>query len=132
MKYVITESRLNNTIIDYLNQMYDVDDINWTNPYEYNSQTGEEYEDPNVIDYYRGDYGGPYDSDFVFRWIDPEYYAGGDYVGLQKKCPILEVHDIEGETLDAYFGNHWHEPFKIWFTENFRLPVKTIETGISG
>jgi len=131
MKYIITESRLKNTIIEYLNELYDVDDINSTNPYEYDSETEEEYEDPNVLEYYRGDYDGPHDSDFVFRWIDPEYFAGGDYVGLQKKCPILEVHDTEGETLDAYFGNNWHAPFKEWFQVNFRLPVKTIKVGIS-
>ena len=132
MKYVITESRLNNTIIDYLNQMYDVDDINSTNPYAYDDSTGEEWEDNNIVDFYRGDYNGPYDSDFVFRWIDPEYYAGGDYVGLQRKCPILEVHENEGNVLNSYFGDKWHEPFKIWFEENFNLPVKTVEVGISG
>jgi hypothetical protein len=131
MKYVITESKLNKTIIEYLNNMFDVDDINWTHPYEYNDETDEEYEDSNVINYYRGDYDGPYDSDFVFRWIDPEYFAGGDYIGLQKKSPILEIHENEGETLNAYFGNHWDAPFKIWFLENFRLPVKTIQIGIS-
>ena len=132
MKYIITENRLNSAIIEYINELYDVSDINWTHPYEYNDETDEEYEDGNIVDFYKGDYEGPYDSDFCFRWYDPEYYAGGDYVGLQKKCPILEVHENEGETLNAYFGDKWHEPFKRWFEENFELPIKTIEVGISG
>jgi hypothetical protein len=131
MNYIIKEGRLQKAIYEYINEMFDVDDINWTHPYAYDDNTEEEWEDSNVIDYYRGDYEGSYDSDFVFRWIDPEYYAGGDYIGLQKKCPILEIHDKEGDILNSYFGSHWHEPFKKWFEENFRLPVKTIEVGLS-
>ena len=131
MKYLILESRLNNSIIDYLNKLYDVSDISWTNPYDYDDETGEEGEDPNTIDFYRGDYEGTYDSDFVFKWYDPEYYAGGDYIGLQNKCPILEVHENEGDILNGYFGDMWHEPFKKWFEEHFELPIKTIEVGIS-
>jgi hypothetical protein len=131
MKYIITESKLNNTIIEYLNNMFDVDDINSVNPYQYDDDTGEEWEDNTIVDFYKGDYDGPYDSDFCFRWYDPEHYSGGDYVGLQKKCPIIEINDTEGEILNSYFGDRWHIPFKIWFEENFRLPVKTVEVGIS-
>ena len=129
MKYIITESKLNSAITEYLNELYDIDDIHWTHPYTFNDETGEEYEDPNLITYYRGDYDGPFDSDFVFQWIDPEHYEG--YIGLQRKCPILEVHDREGEILDSYFGDKWHEPFRIWFEINFEFPVKTVEVGIS-
>jgi hypothetical protein len=131
MKYVITENKLNSTIIEYLNELYDIEDINSVNPYQYDDETGEEWEDDNIIDFYKGDYDGPYDSDFLFRWYDPEHYSGGDYVGLQKKCPIIEINDTEGEILNAYFGDRWHIPFKIWFEENFRLPIKTVKVGIS-
>jgi hypothetical protein len=46
-------------------------------------------------------------------------------------APILEVHENEGNTLNSYFGDKWHEPFKMWFNENFEMPVKTIKVGIS-
>ena len=75
MKYSISENKFNTIVTKYLDELYDVNDINATSPYEYDDETGEEFEDNNVIDFYRGDYDGPYDSDFCFRWIDPEYYG---------------------------------------------------------
>jgi hypothetical protein len=131
MKYTITEGRLNNAIIEYLNELYNVADINWVNPYQYDDDTGEEWEDNNIIDFYKGDYDGPYDSDFCFRWIGPEYYSKEGPIALYKMSPILEVHENEGNTLNSYFGDKWRELFKKWFKENFELPIKTIEIGIS-
>jgi hypothetical protein len=29
--------------------------------------------------------------------------------------------------LNGYFNEMWYEPFKKWFTENFELPVKTLD-----
>jgi hypothetical protein len=137
MKFIITENKLEQFIIRHLDKMYDVNEINWVNPYEYDDETGEESENPNINDFYLGDYDGPYDSDFLFRWIGPEYYDVedsdfGEYnVELQKESPILEVHESNGNELNNYFGNKWHEPFKIWFEEKFGLPIKTIKVGIS-
>jgi hypothetical protein len=130
MKYIITESRLNDTIIEYLNNIYDVSDINWTNPYDYDDETDEEGENPNIIEFYRGDYEGTYDSDYVFMWYAPEHFPGPENISWFEDAPILEIHENEGETLNAYFGDKWHEPFKRWFEENFELPIKTIEVGI--
>ena len=31
MKYIITESKLDETITNYLDNLFDIDDINWTN-----------------------------------------------------------------------------------------------------
>lgn len=127
MKYVITESKLNGVIIEYLNGLYDVADINWVNPYQYDDETGEEWEDDNIIDFYKGDYDGPYDSNFLFRWIGPERDDSYEY----HNAPFLEVHEEQGEILNAYFGDRWKEPFKAWFKKNFELPIKTIKVGIS-
>ena len=129
MKYIINENRLEELIYNYIEKMYDVDDINFTNPYKYDD-AGNEYEEPNIIEYYSGDYEGSYDTKFLFVWVDPDYY-NEDYIGLKRKCPILEINDEEGAILDNYFNNNWHEPFKLWFENNFRLPVKTINVGIT-
>jgi hypothetical protein len=131
MRYVITESKLNGAIIEYLNELYDVTDINWVNPYQYDDETGEEWEDNNIIDFYKGDYDGPYDSNFLFRWYDPQYYSERGPVELYEIAPIIEVYDEQGKTLNSYFGDRWKEPFKIWFKENFQLPIKTVKVGIS-
>jgi len=130
MRYIITENRLNNAIMEYISELYDVSDINWTNPYMYDDETGEEYEDGDIIDFYKGDYEGPYDSDFCFRWYQPEYYHNKGQIKEWRMAPILEVHENEGNTLNSYFGDKWHEPFKRWFQENFEMPVKTIKVGI--
>lgn len=131
MKYVITENKLNNTIIEYIDSLYDINNINWTNPYMYDEDTGEEYEDGNIIDFYIGDYDGPYDSDFCFRYYTEEYFLDGS-PEYHDKGPLLEVHDEVAESLDGYFGDFWHEPFKKWFESNFELSVKTVKKGISG
>lgn len=123
MKYVITESKLNGVIIEYLDELYDISDINSVNPYQYDDDTGEEWEDDNIIDFYKGDY----DSNFLFRWIGPEYYDDE----FREEAPVLQVHDEQGKTLNSYFGDRWKVPFKKWFEEKFELPIKTIKVGIT-
>ena len=67
MRYVITESKLDEAITDYLDEMFDVDNIHYTSPLEYDDETGEEWEDENRIEFYVGDYG---DLDTCFEWYD--------------------------------------------------------------
>ncbi len=123
MKYTITESKLNEIIIDYLEKMFDVTDINWTHSYEYDDDGYEEYEDENAIIFYIGDYNGP--DDGCFRWYGCEYFDEGS--NAKDLCPIVQVEHPFDIQLNGYFGNNWHEPFKKWFTKHFDLPVKTIE-----
>mgnify|MGYP000924348279 CR=1 FL=1 len=42
MKYIITESKLEESIVHYIDELFDVDDIHWTNPIEQDDETGEE------------------------------------------------------------------------------------------
>ena len=51
MKYVITESKLNGVIIEYLDELYDISDINSVNPYQYDDETGAEWEDDHLMDF---------------------------------------------------------------------------------
>lgn len=131
MKFIICENKLNQIIYNYIDEMLDSNDIYSTNPLVYDEETGEEYEDPNRIEFYIGDYEGPNDSDFVFNWYSVKYFSGGDYSGLKRKSPILEIRGNEAQTLTSYFGDNWHEPLKKWFQNNFELPVKTVEIGLS-
>jgi hypothetical protein len=43
MKYLITESRLEENILYYINELFDVNDINWTHPVEYDEETIKKY-----------------------------------------------------------------------------------------
>ena len=47
---------------------------------------------------------------------------------FRNQAPILEVIGEHAIHLDTMFDNHWEEPMKKWFQDNFNLPVKTIST----
>ena len=123
MKYIITESRLEENILYYINEIFDVNDIHSTNPLEWDEETGEEWEDENRVVFYIGDYNG--EDEGCFYWYDCEYFTPNSPVS--KKCPLVSVEIEYKKQLDGYFGDMWHEPFKKWFKEHFELPVKMID-----
>jgi hypothetical protein len=123
MKYVITESKLEESIIHYINELFDVNDINWTNPLEDDYETGEEWEDENRVVFYIGDYNG--EDEGCFYWYACDYFNPNS--PASEKCPMVSVEVRYEKQLNAYFGDLWKEPFKKWFKEHFELPVKTID-----
>jgi hypothetical protein len=102
--------------------MFDVEDINWTHPYEYDDE-GNEYEDPNRILFYFGDYG---DDDVVFHWYGRDYWGYTTHLPYRENSPIVEIEDPFLTRLNGLFGNKWYEPFKEWFGEKFDVPVNKI------
>ena len=123
MKYVITESKLEESILYYINELFDVNDIHSTNPLEVDYEKGEEWEDENRVVFYVGDYEG--EDEGCFYWYDCDYFT--PYSSASKKCPMVSVEVQYEKQLNAYFGDLWKEPFKKWFKEHFELPVKTID-----
>lgn len=123
MKYIITESRLEESILYYINEIFDVNDIHSTNPLEWDEETGEEWEDENRVVFYVGDYNG--EDEGCFYWYDCEYFTPNSPVS--EKCPLVSVEIEYKKQLDGYFGDMWHGPFKKWFKEHFELPVKMID-----
>lgn len=123
MKYVITESKLEESIVHYINELFDVNDINWTNPLEDDDETGEEWEDENRVVFYIGDYNG--EDEGCFYWYACDYFNPNS--PASEICPMVSVEVQYEKQLNAYFGDFWKEPFKKWFKEHFELPVKTID-----
>ena len=123
MKYIISESRLEESILHYINELFDVNEIHINNPLEYDDETGEEWEDTNRLQFYIGDYNG--EDEGCFFWYDCDYFNPNS--ASSEKCPIVVVDDEYKNQLDGYFGDMWHEPFKKWLKEHFELPAKTIE-----
>jgi len=123
MKYIITESKLEESILYYINELFDVNNINSTHPLEYDEETGEEWDDNNRVTFYIGDYNG--DEEGCFYWYACDYFT--PHSTASRNCPIVTVENEYKNQLDGYFGSMWHEPFKKWFKEHFELPVKTIE-----
>jgi len=121
MKIILKESQIEKIVMEYLDSIFDTDNINWHHPYEYNDETGEEYEDADRIEFYHGDFG---DEDIVFRWTDCPYFNPESRA--QTICPEVVIEYPYDTWLYNFFGDTWQETFKKWFKDNFDLPIKTV------
>lgn len=125
MKYIITESRLNDAIYDYINELFDVERISWSHPFDYFDNTDTEGEDPTRIEFFFGQQYDEYSDNSLFRYHSCEYFSEEGFA--KNLCPILVIEGPYDEQLNKQFGKLWEEPFKKWFQEKFKLPVKTIQ-----
>jgi hypothetical protein len=123
----ITESRRDKVMTEYFNELFNVDEINWSHPLEFygygGDRGGEEYVDETRTKFYIGP---EFNDDIVFYFYEEEYFSPDS--GMKDKCPLIVVEDDYKRSLDGYFGDSWHELFKKWFKENFGLEIKTIDT----
>lgn len=130
MKVLITESKLFNAVYQYLDSYLDPNEINWV----YGSDEYDivdDMENENFLIFYKGGtWAGEEYSDIVFHYFDVDYYDENDpsHKPFRDESPILEVIGKYGEHLDNMFNEHWEEPMKKWFQDNFNLPVKTVST----
>jgi len=130
MKYIITENRLNNLVVKFLEHLFKdgVENESWI---DYDS--GEENE--NIIVFYDDDYKNNIEHKPLFEYIFKEYYEELDTEtqftminNWADKAPVIEIlrNDLV-ETLNSTFGmGEWKPGFKIWFERTFELPIKTI------
>ena len=128
MKIIITESKLNQAVIDYLNDTYNTNNIGWSYAID---DWGNEVD--YAIEFYEGDY--EEGDNTVFRWYGEDYWTGeeselwtDEYINeMKNKSPQLEIYDnTVYRTLNGYFGDKWKQPFIDWFWDKFNVPVKTI------
>lgn len=129
MEYIITESKLFNTIYQYIDNSLDVNNIDWV----YGGGIDDEgYEDIDIenednLRFYKGDLEGDDNTDLVFDYFTVNYHKD-ESGSWEDKAPILEVMGKYGEHLDNLFDEHWKKPMAKWFQDNFNLPVKTVST----
>ena len=123
MKYTITESKLDEVITNYLDELFDVKNIDYTHMPEYDDEDGWN-ENENVVVFYFGDFGDE-DMQTCFTWYGKQYWIKSE--NLSYKCPVVDIEREYYNQLDGYFGDKWKESFKKWFIENFEYPVKTVE-----
>ena len=126
MKVLITENKLHNAIYQYIDDTFDISNIDYFHPETWNDDEYEDEENPYIREYFYHIYQGDYDKDGTpFVYIEKEYYKDEpSNKSFREQSPILIVNDWEN--LTSTFGNHWIEPMKEWFEDNFGLPVKTI------
>jgi hypothetical protein len=120
--------KLNNIIYKIVDRSIDLDNLNMTNPYSYDMDTHEEYEDPYVEMYYLGDWLGEDDSEIVFTYYYPEYYSDEPSSSSHKEeSPILEINYEHLFDLLEPFGHKLYSPvLSKWFEDKFNLPVKSV------
>ena len=126
MKVLITENKLFDSIYNYIEDMFDVSNIDYFHPTTWNDDEYYDEENPHIREFFYHTYEGHYDEDGVaFVYIQKEYYNNEpSNKSFRNQTPILIVNDYE--KLTNMFGNRWIEPMKEWFKDNFDLPVKTI------
>jgi hypothetical protein len=132
MKVIISENKLTNSIYNYIDETFNPNDMDWVygideDEYGYPDI---DRESKNLLMFYNGEWNGYEYSDFVFHYFDIDYYDKNDpsHKPFRDEAPILEVLGENGRHLNTMFDNHWHEPMKKWFQDNFNLPVKTLST----
>lgn len=123
MKYLLAESRIEVFIINYLYDMFDVNNMTWEHPIFYDDETGEEFEDNTTINFYsRGNYHFKH-----FVWFNCEFFASNN----PDVCPAVRINSQYEDKLNGYFNDLWKEPFKKWFKDNFDLTVNVVISGPS-
>ena len=134
MKYLITESKLEQGIYDYLDELFTAENGN-TEIHKLKSidENGKEIDGAYDLvndDYYDGD-----NQDYLFSWTDNEYYESltpnyitqAELETLIKKTPNVEMHDKNKVMmLNSIFGEMWKPIFNKWFQDKVNLPVKTL------
>ena len=125
MKLIITENRLHDLILNYIEDAYPVDGINYTEGYDDDGNP----DDSSYI-FYFGDYDYDEGDGTIFRWYGKDYWDGDDTEILRhriEQSPMLHFEDSrDSEKLDGLFGDNWKPVFKEWFKENFGLDIKTV------
>jgi hypothetical protein len=131
MKVKITENKLLNSIYNYIDKTFNPSEMGWVYGIDEDDDDSDmDKYNENFLIFFKGDWQGEYDSDVVFHYFDVDFYDENDVAQkpFREKAPVLEVMGEYGENLDTMFGNHWEEPMKRWFEDNFKLPVKTVST----
>ena len=132
MEYIITESKLFNAIYQYIDSYLNPSEMDWVYGFgeDEDGYSDMDIEDENFLIFYKGEYEGEENSDIVFNYFDVDFYNENDpsHKPFRNQAPILEVMGEYGEHLVTMFDDHWVEPMKKWFQDNFNLPVKSVFT----
>lgn len=87
MKYIITESKLDTAITNYLDSMFDVKNIKVIHPVEDDDIDGNLYEDFNRAVFYVGE--NYFDGEECFRWYGKHYFERNS--NMSDKCPVVDI-----------------------------------------
>lgn len=118
MKYIITKSKLNSAIYEYIDNLF-------RDGKEFKRlKYGKDNEVDEAYDFYHAG------EDDLFHWTGRKYYDKPEN-SLNSKwlelAPVVEIVDYgKLDVLNAMFDNLWRPVFIQWFEDTFSLPVKTL------
>lgn len=135
MKVIITESKMNSAIYNFIDEVFASKDgnTNITKLYALD-QDGEPLD--GAFDFVNNDYYSDSGSDYIFSWTGVDYYktaySHGDiteheYERLFSESPFVEIVDRDAiSSLNGYFGDLWKPVFKQWFEDKTNMGYKTL------
>jgi hypothetical protein len=133
MKYLITESKLEQVIYDYIDKLFAAENGK-TEIHKLNSLGEDDDEIDDAYDFVNDDYYDGDNQDYLFSWTGREYYDNEKRKNYMSKgikfidlAPIVEIHDENKiRTLNLIFNEMWKPIFNKWFQDKVNLPVKTL------
>lgn len=110
MKYLISESRLNDFIYEYLTSHY-YPDYNWG---------------PELHDFYKKDVEKHGWYDFDVNDTGAYTFLGQPKIWKDNEANTLLIQPWVSENLDMLFGDAWKDVFVKWFEDNSGLSVDSV------
>jgi hypothetical protein len=126
MKYLITESKLNSAIYEYIDNLFkEGKKIEMVKHTRTDDDTLDDEEVEGAYDFFHKG------EDDLFTWTGEEYYNRPYNLSVWSKwkalAPVVEIVDYEKlDSLNNMFGDLWRPVFITWFENTFSLPVKTL------
>jgi hypothetical protein len=118
MKFIINESKIELVIEKFLNDTFDVENINWTPIMDFDGN-----EDDSAFEFYYGDF---MDSDTVFRLYNKNYWRKMTDTRIPLSPILFFENNDNYKLLNDVFGDVWKPVFIKWFEKNFGFKVKTL------
>lgn len=126
MKIVITENRLEKTIIGMIENYYDPSDIVGVDT---DGDRVDSWANEDII-IYKNDKG---EGDTVFFWYSQDYFEYHIFSNstvnerFKKLTPLVTINEsFFRDEMDEVFGDIWVPVLRKWFQDKFNVPVKTI------
>jgi hypothetical protein len=135
MKYIITESKLNTSVYNFIDELFASEDGN-PEIYKLDSIDSDGRSLIDSYDFVNNDYYSDEGSEYLFTWTGKEYFktifsqgyiTKTEYEEMLSESPVVSILDTDAkEKLNNFFGDLWKPVFKQWFKDKTGLDYKTL------
>ena len=111
-QFIISESRVNDVIYDYIDSYYRTEKLTIERPPKEPGLT-------TFIDSYDENFVFLHFTETFFKYMNPDTWH-------RHQSPLLEIRNSDFDTFQGIFDYLWKEPMKKWFEDKFGLSVNYI------